>query len=622
MLRHSLLLIGLTLAILIRPNGNAQGASKRNRSTTPADSRAVAASVDRIILTDLERARLKPASRCNDADFLRRVSLDITGQLPSPRDVTIFALDPDTNKRDILVDQLLRSSDYGKNWARYWRDVIYMPSTEIRARLGQGDFETWMTAELNADHGWDRIVTAMLTATGDVHEKPATALLFAQGAQAPEVAAEACRIFLGIQMQCANCHDHPSDVWKRDQFHELAAYFPRIAVRQTQEPRTFEIVSVNSDRGRGDFMRENPEQFVRMLDRNGDGKLTKEEMRARPMMANAPGGQQIPAQFLDRMFEQGDSNKDGALTAAEIKALPVPNQGRRGSAEHYMPDLNDPSSKGRLVEPKFFVDGASPGHGLSDEDRRTAVARSFTSAENPWFAKAIVNRMWCEFLGEGFYMPVDDLGPTRNARFPEAIDALAEGFISNHYDLKWLVRTIANSQTYQRKVAAKPVTEDALPFAAVTPTRLRADLVFNSLFQVLGLDEETMVNRPGAMMAGPRGYQRGPRFQFDNLFGVDPSVPKDDITGNVPQSLYLMNTNLIRSAMSAATNTRLGKILRANPDDRDALSEIYLLVLSREPSTHEVEICRNYIKDVGQRGEAFEDLMWSLLNSSEFLSKR
>lgn len=591
------------------------------QQSTAAASLAVAAAVDQLILTDLEKAGVKPADRCNDADFLRRVSLDITGQLPSPRTVTIFALDPDTNKRAALVNRLLDSPEYGKTWARYWRDVIYMPATEVRARLGQAEFETWMAAELNRGQGWDRIVTELLTATGEVRENPATALLFAQGAQAPEVAAEACRIFLGIQMQCANCHDHPSDIWKRDQFHELAAYFPRITVRQTQEPRTFEIVSVNNDRGRGDFMRDNPEQFVRTLDRNNDRKLTKAEFRPGPRMANPAGGQGIPAQLLDRIFEQGDSDKDGAMTVAELKALPVPNQGRRGSTEHYMPDLNDPSSKGRLVEPRFFVDGSSPGSALSDEERRTAVARAFTSSDNPWFARAIVNRIWCEFLGEGFYMPIDDLGPTRTARFPEAIDALAAGFVSNQYDVKWLVKTIANSKTYQRKVAARPVTEDALPFAAVTPTRLRADLVFNSLFQVLGLEEEAETAGQG-MMGGPRGYQRGFRATFGNLFGVDPSVPKDEITGNVPQSLFLMNSNSFRSAMSASGNTTLGRILRANPDDRDALNEIYLLVLTRGPSKQEIEICQNFIKDVGQRGEAYEDLLWSLLNSSEFLSKR
>jgi hypothetical protein len=611
---------GLALAVICGIAFDAAAANKTAKSATPtvpADSKLVAAEVDRLILTDLKKAGVTPADRCNDADFLRRVSLDITGQLPSPRDVTIFALDPDTNKRVVLIDQLLRSPEYGKNWARYWRDVVYMPATDMRSRLSQAGFEKWMADELNAGHGWNQIVTAMLTATGDVQENPSTALVFAQGGQASEIAAEACRIFLGIQMQCANCHDHPSDIWKRDQFHELAAYFPRIAIRQMQEPRKIEVVSVNTDRGRGDVLRENPERFVQMRDRNNDGKLTKEEFRGGPLMAAA-----VPAQFIDRIFETGDTNKDGALSVAEIKTLPMPDQARRGSTEHYMPDLQDPSSKGKLVEPKFFVDGSSPGHGLTDEDRRAAAARAFTSSDNPWFARAIVNRMWCEFLGEGFYMPVDDLGPTRTARFPEAIDALAAGFVSNHYDIQWLVRTIANTQTYQRKVAPKSVAEDALPFAAVTPTRLRADLVFNSLFQVLGIDEEAAGGGRGMMMAGQRPFQRGPRVQFDFLFGVDPSIPKDDITGNVPQSLFLMNSNMFRGALSASNNTRLGTILRQNPDDRDALSELYLLVLSREPSKHEVEICRTYIKDVGQRGEAYEDLLWSLLNSSEFLSKR
>lgn len=622
MLRSPSLSLALGIAAVCGIAGQALAANDRGKgapSDAPVDFKVVATEVDRLILVDLQKAGVQPAPRCEDSDFLRRVTLDITGQLPSPRDVTIFVLDPDTNKRAILIDQLLRSPEYGKNWARYWRDVIYMPATENRARSAQGELEQWMADGLNSGRGWNQIVTSLLTASGDIHEHPETALLMAQGGQAAEIAAEASRIFLGIQMQCANCHDHPSDIWKRDQFHELAAYFPRIAVRQMQEPRTFEVVSVNADRGRGDMMRENPERFLSFNDRNNDGKVSKEELRSRAMMA--PGGG-MPAQFLDRLFELGDSNKDGALSLAEIKAIPVPDQARRGSTEHYMPDLNDPSSKGKLVEPKFFVDGSKPGHGLSDADRRAAAAKAFTSPDNPWFARALVNRMWCEFLGEGFYMPVDDLGPTRAARFPEAIDALAAGFVSNHYDVKWLVQTIANTQTYQRKIAAKPVSEDALPFAAVTPTRLRADLVFNSLMQVLGIDEAATPGGRGMMMAGPRAFQRGLRFQFDFLFGVDPSVPKDDISGNVPQSLFLMNSGIFRGALAATGNTRLGKILRENPDDRDALSEVYLLVLAREPSKHEVEICQTFIKDVGARGEAYEDLMWSLLNSSEFLSKR
>ncbi len=603
---------------------NKPGAAKSGLASAPT-ANGVASKIDQLILTDLTKAGVTPAGICNDEDYLRRASLDITGQLPSPSEVTLFALDPDSGKRTKLVERLLASPDFGQNWARYWRDVIYMPATEPRSRLSQADFEKWLAEQWNKSVGWNATATAIITAVGDVTEHPETALIFAQSGVNEDVAAEACRIFLGIQMQCANCHDHPSDIWKREQFHELAAYFPRITLRRMMVGEIkIEVLSANTDRGRGDQMRENPEQFVTMLDRNKDKKLSKDEMRARPgMMARAetPG---VPTQLVDRIFEQADSNKDGGITAAEIKAMPQPMQAGRGSTEHHMSDLQDPSSKGKLIQPKFFINGATPGQNLSDLERRQAAAKSFTASDNPWFARAIVNRVWCEMLGEGFYMPVDDLGPTRSARFPEALEAICQGFVANGYDPKWLIRTVANSQTYQRKVAAKSSAEDALPFASVTPTRLRADVVFDSLMQVLGFDEESLngSGRGGMMGGGPRAAQRSPRFQFDTLFGIDPSMSKEDITGNVPQALFLMNASLLRSAVSASGNSRLGRLLRNNSNDRDALGELYLLVLAREPSKHEVEICQVHLKEVGQRNEAYEDLLWSLLNSSEFLSKR
>src|SRR5262249_8597877 len=148
-----------------------------------------------------------------------------------------------------------------------------------RARLGEATFERWISERIAENTPWDKIVVEMLTATGDVRENGATALFLAHEAQPPEVAAEACRLFLGIQVQCANCHDHPSDVWKREQFHELAAFFPRTAIRPKNlgggGPRSFEVVSVNNaerDQRRGQLFRENPERFLNLLDRNRDGK--------------------------------------------------------------------------------------------------------------------------------------------------------------------------------------------------------------------------------------------------------------------------------------------------------------------------------------------------------------
>ena len=112
------------------------------------------------------------------------------------------------------------------------------------------------------------------------------------------------------------------------------------------------------------------------------------------------------------------------------------------------------------------------------------------------------------------------------------------------------------------------------------------------------------------------------RTLFSILFGYDPSTPQEDISGTVPQALFMMNSPSINGLIRARGNTRLGRILGKFDDDRDAIQELYLLVLAREPSANEVKICRDYITEVGNRQEAFEDLMWSLLNSSEFLSRR
>ncbi len=611
----------LLVAFLETPSS---AAPKTPRTKPGSDSAAVAAEVDRLIAVELAKARIEPAPRCNDEDLLRRASLDVVGKLPSPEQVSLYVLSPDPHKQAKLFDQLMASEACARNWSRYWRDVIFTNATNNRARLGEPAFEQWMTEQLAENAAWDQIVTELLTATGDVRENGATALFLAHEAQPPEVAAEASRIFLGIQVQCANCHDHPSDVWKREQFHELAAYFPRTAIRPKNlnggGPRSFEIVSVNNserDQNRRQAFREDPERFVALLDRNRDGKLSKEEIE------RAPRGQQL-GQIFRRVFDLADADKDGLLSVKELKDVPpMPERPGRGSSEYYMPDLSDPSSKGKLVQPKFFVNQSAPGQGLTDEERRQAISKAFTSPDNPWFARALVNRLWAEFLGEGFYMPVDDLGPTRTARYPEALETLAQGFISQHYDVRWLMKTILSTEAYQRQIRPQAVSEAPLPFASQTATRLRADQLFNALVQVLGLNDPSEQEDEGEMMmAGPYARQRSPRNQFHLLFGFDPSMPQEDITGNVPQSLFLMNSPLFRNAIDGRGNTRLAKILQAHDNDRDALGEIYLLVLSREPSDQECRTALEYVGETGDRREAFEDVMWCLLNSSEFLSKR
>jgi hypothetical protein len=589
-------------------------------SASAQDSAAeVAVEVDRLIQKELSATGVTPAAISTDEDFLRRVSFDVVGTPPSAREVTLFGLNPGRSKRAQLIDRLLASDEYAETWARYWRDVILGRATNMRAPFVNGSFVSWMTESLKENKGWDKITTEIVTASGDVREVGATALMFAQEGVSEDIAGEVSRIFLGIQMQCANCHDHPWDSWKREQFHELAAFFPRVSIRPIREEMrlvTYVIASADSSRdpqARFAELKERAPGLMRFFDRNKDGKLTKAEAGRSPL-----------SRQFDVLLERGDKNKDGGLSLTEIKELefPMPQQAGRGSTEHFMSDLSNPSSPGTRTDPKFFVTRATAKTGLDDLERRGMLAKYLTSTSNEWFAKAFINRMWAELTGEGFYMPIDDMGPERSASFPEVMKLLTSQFIRHRYDIKWLIRTIALTETYQRQI--RTVEPGGIPFASATATRLRGDQLYNAIVKVMGGENATARTLGSRNMAGQGMYRRArdPRDQFSLLFGFDPSTPQADITGTVPQALFMMNSPQINGQIRATFGTRLAQLVRKYRDDQDAISELYLMILSREPSDKELKICREYIADVGSRNEAYEDLMWSLLNSSEFISKR
>ncbi|QDU39094.1 EF hand [Maioricimonas rarisocia] len=605
---HRFCWLGLMGLLLPPISQGAERIRSGDRSPSPA---SVSQQVDALILDTLEAESTQPAPLTSDEDFLRRVSLDLAGRIPSPREVTLFGLDPNPNKRAELIERLLESDEYASLWASYWSEVIFSRATDQRARLVERPFDEWMQEQLAANRPWDEIASELLTATGNVNENGRTALIFAHTGQPAELAAEVSRIFLGIQMQCANCHNHPTDSWTREQFHELAAYFPRIQVRRDPNgsQRDFVVSSFQGGNRRRQF---NPEQIFRFADRNRDGMLTKAEVQRTPL-----------GQRFDRLLEFGDKNKDGALSRDELKDLPQPanNQPGRGAAEYYMPDLENPAAQGTLMQPVLFVDGSRASRDADDLDRREALARSIASPRNEWFAKAFVNRIWAEMLGEGFFMPIDDLGPERAAEFPEVLDLLAKEFTRSGHDVKWLFRTIANTEAYQRELRTRNWADGSPAFASASPTRLRSDQIYSVLTDVLGVEQLAGARPNGRFAPGASPGDRA-RRAFAELFGFDPSTPQEDIIGNVPQALFLMNSPGLESLIDADRDTKLGRILRKYDDDQDAVTELYLLVLAREPSDRELTICREHIADVGNRSEAYEDLMWSLLNSSEFITKR
>ncbi|MCA9066708.1 MAG: DUF1549 domain-containing protein, partial [Planctomycetaceae bacterium] len=469
-----ILVAGLVVLAALSNRAEAQSRRTMVRSQTAAENRpapdVTAAAVDRAIFGDA----LGSLPLIDDATYLRRVSFDIVGHPASPGQITRFGLDPTEEKRAAIVDQLLQDDQYAANWTRYWRDTMFLRATNMRSGIVRPAFELWMREELAQGSGWDEIVTEMLTATGPVNESGQTALFFIHEGVTEEVAAEASRLFMGIQIQCANCHDHPWDQWKRDQFHEFAAFFPRVSVRRDpQSDNLFDYLvgSVDVDRSRGQGV---SRFLLTRLDRNRDQFISEQEVK----------GTQLE-RLLANASSMIDKNGDGKLSIEEISTARPADNNRpgQGATEHYMPNLSDPGSQGDRIDPAFFLSDTTVRSGLTDVARRTTAAEFITSRDNPWFARAIVNRMWYEMTGTAFYLPVDDIGPDRTAAHEDALDILCEGFVRNQYDLKWLIRTITSTRTYQR--ASNP---DGEGFARCEPIRLRSDQLYSAVCQALDVE--------------------------------------------------------------------------------------------------------------------------------------
>jgi hypothetical protein len=501
--------------------------------------------LDRLVKKELTESKITPAPLTTDEQFIRRATLDLTGQLPTPADIKDFVADPASQKRALLIDKLLASEEYAQHWARYWREVIAARVNERRGMLLARSFEVWMTEQLKQNVAWDKIVRAMLMAEGScTYEDDAKngAVFFLASHVGPESvneqAAETARVFLGIQIQCAQCHDHPQDQWKRVQFHELAAYFAR-----TQQ---------------------------------------------RPMRVQGQGPQGM-----------------------EIFSQP------RG--EHEMPAGNDPK-KTLLTHPRY-LDGTSPGANLPDQARRRALADTVTSKKNYWFAGAFVNRLWGELMGQSFYQPVDDMGPKKEAVFASVLTRLTGAFRGTNYDIKDLFRSVMNSETYQRQIRPGESADEHLHFAAAYPTRLRADALWGSLTTVLGSMSGGPVNR---LRPAAKGALVAPGLEgvVVEEFKFDPSLKPDEVEGSIPQALLLMNNPQINQKILARGTNVLGRILASYPEDAEAINMVYLKTLSRKPTNRELEKCSNYIQSAKSRTEAYEDLLWAILNSTEFQTKR
>ncbi|HEY2414168.1 MAG TPA: DUF1549 domain-containing protein [Pirellulaceae bacterium] len=261
--------------------------------------------------------------------------------------------------------------------------------------------------------------------------------------------------------------------------------------------------------------------------------------------------------------------------------------------------------------------------GISDVARRTELAEWIVGPENPWFAKAFVNRVWARMMGRGFCEPVDEIGELGDRVLPEIHIALADHFIANEFDVKDVFRVVALSKSYQREIhdVEKSTTK---PFAAIPAGRLRGDEVFDSLEAAIEIPN---VTPPQAPTSGEFRFPPPPKSTRDlvnEAFGFDPSAEQANVARTMQQAMLLMNNKQVQAQVNAdpASGTVLAKLLVEEKDDEAAITKLYGKVLARKPTTQEIALAQDHLKFLGNRNAAFEDVLWGLINSAEFLSRR
>jgi hypothetical protein len=290
--------------------------------------------------------------------------------------------------------------------------------------------------------------------------------------------------------------------------------------------------------------------------------------------------------------------------------------GSKPKGEHKMPEGKSE------MEPIAFS-SRKVGLGVSDVARRVELADWIVGPENPWFAKALTNRIWARLLGRGFCEPVDEIGELGDRILPEVHTAVADHFIASQFDVKELFRLVVLSKAYSRGIADGDGKE-AKPFAVIPAGRLRGDEVYDSLEVAIELPNVTPPQEKATDAVRFPPPPKSTRDLVNDAFGYDPSSEKSNVVRTMQQAMFLMNNEQIQKQINAdpASGTVLAKLLLEEKDDAAAVAKLYERVLGRKPTDQESSIAAEHIVSVGQRGAAFEDLLWSMVNSAEFVARR
>ncbi len=498
--------------------------------------------IDRHVFANLQRLGIPPSALCDDSTFLRRVNLDLAGRLPTVEETQAFLASREPDKRDRAIETLLASPEYADWFANKWTALLKNKRDAAADITANFAFHAWMRDSLLANTPYDQIVRQILASTGTVVANPPVAW-YKRVKEPVQQLEDVAQLFLGVRMNCAQCHHHPFERWSQHDYYSFAAFFSQIGRKPTAVADEDLI-----------FHKRGIAQI--------ENKKTREPVR--------------PA-------------------ALGQTALDIP----------------------------------------PDEDPRLRLADWMSEPANPFFARALVNRYWKHFFKRGLIEPEDDIRDSNPASNPELLDALAGHFVRSGFDLKELARTLVQSRAYQ--LSSEPNqynTADTQNFSRYYPRRLTAEVLLDSLDGVAGSKSDFADLPPGtrAVSLPDNSYNRASPFLkvFGRPEGASVCECERVQTASLAQSLHLMNAADVKTKLTAAGG-RAEKLSKAELSEPKRIRELYLAAFAREPDAEEVRLAEAHLVkprtdaagkplDSQQaRRQGYEDLIWALVNTKEFL---
>lgn len=491
---------------------------------------------DQLLLHQWRKLGIVPSPVADDATFLRRAFIDICGTLPSPEETKSFLSDQRPDKDRRLVDRLLERPEYATYFALKWGDILQNRGagySTSKQRPGTTLFANWIRDSIAFNKPYDQFVAEIITATGSQNEYPPT-IWYRSVRRSSEYVESVAQAFLGVRVQCAQCHHHPAERWSQADYYGLAAVFARVG-------------------------------------------------------------------------------RKGGFADAEVPTNEIIYTKDSGEVLH--------PRTGQVVRPRPLGGDELEPH----VDPRVALARWMTSPKNPFFARTMVNRMWAHFLGRGIVHPIDDSRSTNPPSHPELLDALADEFIASRYDVKHLIRLIANCRAY--RLSSHPTSwnaDDTQTFARFYPRRLTAEVLLDGISQVLNVPTEYS-GGSGKFPLGTRAIElpdENVPAHFLDVFGRPARMSACECervdAPSLTQALELVNSTEIQRKLTMESG--FARQLASSNQTVDKLSEeMFLQILARPPSSREVQTVDTLMKSETDRAEACRSLVWSLLATNEFL---